>query len=96
MILARNLLRTLHGREIATETGLTHRAVADSERVTEPIAAACNLPAGALRCLTTAWASCLVPWKPVIEQHLGQTMTAVMRGRGVSWEFGPQRRPSVV
>ncbi|MFZ2293442.1 MAG: DUF3363 domain-containing protein, partial [Polaromonas sp.] len=37
----------------------------------------------------------LVPWKPVIEQRLGQTLTAVVRGGGVSWEFGRQRGPSI-
>jgi hypothetical protein len=37
----------------------------------------------------------LVPWKPVIEQRLGQTMTAVIRGNGASWKFGRQRGSSV-
>ncbi|WP_240475933.1 DUF3363 domain-containing protein [Xanthomonas arboricola] len=30
----------------------------------------------------------LVPWKPVIEQRLGQQLTARMRGGGMSWEIG--------
>jgi signal peptidase I len=38
----------------------------------------------------------LVPWKPVIEQRIGQTMTAVIRGNGVSWELGRQRGASVM
>jgi hypothetical protein len=33
----------------------------------------------------------LVPWKPVLEQRLGQSMTAVVRGGSVSWSFGRQR-----
>jgi hypothetical protein len=37
----------------------------------------------------------LVPWKPVIEQRPGQTLTAVVRGGGVSWEFGRSRGPNV-
>ncbi|WP_456085634.1 DUF3363 domain-containing protein [Methylobacillus arboreus] len=32
----------------------------------------------------------LVPWKPVIEQRLGQQVAATMRGGGVSWEIGRQ------
>ncbi|MHB1701949.1 MAG: DUF3363 domain-containing protein [Acidobacteriaceae bacterium] len=36
-----------------------------------------------------------VPWKSVIEQRLGQTMAAVVRGSGVSWEFGRQRSPAI-
>ena len=37
----------------------------------------------------------LVPWKPVIEQRLGQSMTAVVRGSSVNWTFGQQRGMSV-
>jgi hypothetical protein len=37
----------------------------------------------------------LVPWKPVIEQRLGQQIAATVRGSGVSWEIGRQRGPSV-
>ncbi len=33
----------------------------------------------------------LVPWKPVIEQRLGQQLTATVRGGGVSLEIGRQR-----
>lgn len=37
----------------------------------------------------------LVPWKPVIEQRLGQSLAATVRGGHVSWELGRQRGPSV-
>ncbi|WP_433913843.1 DUF3363 domain-containing protein [Brenneria populi] len=36
----------------------------------------------------------LVPWRPVIEQRLGQQIAATARG-GVSWEIGKQRGSSV-
>ncbi len=37
----------------------------------------------------------LVPWRPVIEQRLGQQIAATVRGGGVSWEVGRARGPSV-
>ncbi|HMM72003.1 MAG TPA: DUF3363 domain-containing protein, partial [Rhodocyclaceae bacterium] len=37
----------------------------------------------------------LVPWKPVIEQRLGQQIAATVRSGGVSWEVGRQRGLSV-
>ena len=37
----------------------------------------------------------LVPWKPVIEQRLGQQLAATVRGAGVSWEVGRQRSISM-
>lgn len=95
MILARNLLGTLRGREIdaaaktiAAETGLTYRAVADSESVTGTYRRSVQLACGRFAMLDDDMAFSLVPWKPVIEQRLGQAMTAVVRGNGVSWEFG--------
>jgi hypothetical protein len=37
----------------------------------------------------------LVPWKPVIEQRLGQQLAATVRGDRVSWEIGRQRGMSI-
>ncbi|EHK68067.1 hypothetical protein KYC_02304 [Achromobacter arsenitoxydans SY8] len=37
----------------------------------------------------------LVPWKPVIEQRLGQQIAATVRGSAVSWEVGRQRGASI-
>jgi type IV secretory pathway VirD2 relaxase len=100
--LARNLLATLRGHEIdaaaktiATETGLAHRPVADGERVTGTYRRNVQLASGRFAMIDDGMGFSLVPWKPVIEQRLGQTLTAVVRGGGVSWEFGRQRGPSI-
>lgn len=37
----------------------------------------------------------LVPWKPVIEQRLGQQLAATVRGNGVAWEIGRQKGQSI-
>ncbi len=39
--------------------------------------------------------SSLVPWKPVIEQRLGQSLSAVVRGRSIFWEVGRNRGLSI-
>jgi hypothetical protein len=33
----------------------------------------------------------LVPWRPVIEQRLGQSVAGVMQGGSVSWNLSRQR-----
>lgn len=98
VILVRNLLATLRGRElaaaaqtIAAETGLEHRPVADGERVSGVYRRSVMLASGRFAMLDDELGFRLVPWKPVIEQRLGQAMTAVVRGNSVSWEFGRQR-----
>ena len=102
VILARNLLATLRGREIDTtaktiagETGLVHRTVADGERVTGTYRRSVQLASGRFAMLDDGIGFSLVPWKPVIEQRLGRTVSAVMRGSGASWDMGRQRGPSV-
>ena len=102
VILARNLLATLRGREIdaaaktiATETGLAHRPTTDGERVTGTYRRNVQLASGRFAMLDDGTGFSLVPWKPVIEQRLGQTMTAVVRSSGVSWEFGRNRGSSI-
>ena len=102
VILARNLLATLSDREvaaaaqdIAAETGLTYRAVADGESVTGTYRRSVQLASGRFAMLDDGMGFTLVPWKPVIEQRLGHTLIAVARGSGASWEFRRSRGPSV-
>jgi hypothetical protein len=33
----------------------------------------------------------LVPWRPVLERAMGQTVTGVVGGEGVSWSIGIKR-----
>ncbi|TXH74019.1 relaxase/mobilization nuclease and DUF3363 domain-containing protein [Thiobacillus sp.] len=95
VIIARNLLGTLRGRDIgaaaeaiANETGLTHRNVADGERVGGVYRRSVMLASGRFAMLDDGMGFSLVPWKPVIEQRLGTMVTAVIRGSRVSWELG--------
>lgn len=101
MTLARNLLAILRGREIdtaaktiATETGLAHRPTTDGEWVTGTYRRNVQLASERFAMFDDGTGFSLVPWKPVIEQRLGQTMTAVMRSSVVSWVFGRNRGPS--
>jgi hypothetical protein len=102
VILARNLLGTLRNRElaqaakdIAADTGLEHRPVADGQRVSGIYRRSVMLASGRYAMLDDGMGFSLVPWKPVIEQRLGQQLAATVRGGGVSWEIGRQRGPTV-
>jgi len=38
----------------------------------------------------------LVPWRPVMERHIGKGVSGIVRDRGISWTFGRQRSgPSI-
>jgi type IV secretory pathway VirD2 relaxase len=103
VILVRNLLATLRERDVAAvalriakETGLAHRPVVDGERVSGVYRRNLLLTSGRYAMIDDGMGFSLVPWRPVIEQRLGQTMMAVVRGSGVSWEFGRQLGRNVV
>lgn len=98
VLLARNLLATLRDREltqaakdIAAETGLEHRPAEDRHRVAGIYRRSVMLTSGRYAMLDDGNRFSLVPWKPVIEQRLGQQIAATVRGGGASWEIGRQR-----
>ncbi|MDR2012527.1 MAG: relaxase/mobilization nuclease and DUF3363 domain-containing protein [Rhodanobacter sp.] len=102
VILSRNLLATLRGRElekaakdITAETGLEHRPVADGQRAAGIYRRSVMLASGRYAMLDDGMGFSLVPWRPVIEQRLGQQIAATVRGGGVSWEVGQQRGPAI-
>ncbi|MFA7667809.1 MAG: relaxase/mobilization nuclease and DUF3363 domain-containing protein [Burkholderiaceae bacterium] len=102
IVLARNLLATLRNREltqaardIALDTGLVHRPVADGARVAGVYRRSIMLASGRYAMLDDGMGFSLVPWRPVIEQRLGKQVTAIAHGRGVSWEIGRTRNHSV-
>ena len=102
VILARNLLGTLRNRElaqatkdIAAKTGLEHRPVADGQRVAGIYRRSVMLASGRYAMLDDGMGFSLVPWKPVIEQRMGQQLAATVRGGAVSWEIGRHRGPTI-
>ncbi|MCV0275842.1 DUF3363 domain-containing protein [Pseudomonas aeruginosa] len=102
VILAPNLLASLRGREvaaaaqtIATDTGLEHRPVTDGQRVAGIYRRVVMLASGRYAMLEDGMGFSLVPWRPVIEQRLGQQIAATIRGGGVSWDVGRQKGPVV-
>jgi type IV secretory pathway VirD2 relaxase len=96
--LARDLLRTLRAREldrtakaIAAQTGLKHRPAEDGTPSSGVYRRSIMLASGRFAMLDDGLGFSLVPWRPVIEQRLGQSMTAVVRGDYVVWQFGRSR-----
>lgn len=99
---ARNLLDTLRHREIETvagqiaaDTGLTHRPIGDGDTVNGTYRRSVQLASGRFAMLDDGMGFNLVPWRPVMEQRLGQTITGIVRGNGVSWDLGRSRGPAI-
>jgi len=102
VVLARNLLATLRDRELATagkqlqdETGLSYRPVQDGQQACGIYRQSVQLNSGRFAMLDDGRVFSMVPWRPVIEQRLGQQISGVVRGSSVTWHIGRQRGLSV-
>jgi len=98
LVLAHDLLSTLRdrevaqvGRDLAAGAGLEHRSMKDGNSVRGVYRRSVMLASGRFAMLDDGVGISLVPWKPVLEQRLGQTVSGVMRGSSVSWDLSRQR-----
>ena len=98
VVLARNLLATLRDQELAAvgkslqdATGLSFRPLHNGARVGGLYRRSLQLVSGRFAMLDDGMGFSLVPWKPVVEQRLGQQVSAIVRGSSVTWELGRQR-----
>jgi len=101
-VLASNLLDTLRNRELLEvgkalqdQTGRIYRPLLDGEQVCGVYRRSIQLASGRFAMLDDGMGFNLVPWRPVIEQRLGQQMSAVVHGSSVTWHLGRLRGMSI-
>lgn len=96
---ARDLLATLRGRELDAAaakleagTGLMFRTSAQGESVSGVYRQRLDLASGRFAMLDDGMGFELVPWKPQLDQHLGQRIAGtVTPGGGIDWTIGRRR-----
>jgi hypothetical protein len=93
-----DLLTTLCQREldgiakaIAKETGMAYRPFADGERAAGAHRRMVVAASGRFAMLDDGVGFSLVPWRSVLEQRIGQNLSAVVRGHNVTWNSGRQQ-----
>ena len=94
VILARDLLNTLRRRELdeataklSAETGLAHRPSAEGEHVSGVYRQRVTLASGRFAMIDDGLGFQLVPWRPALEQTLGQQVSGTLTHGGVDWNF---------
>ena len=96
---ARDLLATLRTRELdaaaaklEADIGLPFRKSADGESVAGVYRQRLDLASGRFAMLDDGMGFELVPWKPQLEKHLGQTVSGTLTpGGGIDWTLGRKR-----
>ncbi len=97
VVLARDLLATLRGRELASVgqslqelTGQPYRPIQDGQRASGIYRRSIQLTSGRFVVLEDGVGFSFIPWRPAVEQRRGQQISAVVRGQTVTWQFGQQ------
>lgn len=99
VVFARGLLDTLRRRELdtaavalAAESGLPRSEIAAGDSVTGTYRRRLDLASGRFAMIDGGLGFSLVPWSPMLERHLGQEVSGVLRATGgVDWSFGRKR-----
>jgi hypothetical protein len=98
-----NLLTRLRQRELSRvagklsdELGLTYVKSKSGDRVEGVYRRPVELASGRYALIEKSREFTLVPWRPVLDRHLDQSVSGVMKGDGINWTIGRGRGgPSV-
>ena len=81
------------GQQLATKRpdGLTYAPPRDGAVVRGTYRRAITLISGKFAIIDDERHFTLVPWRAILERHRGREVVGIVRGMGVSWQFGMQR-----
>lgn len=98
VIFARDLLATLRRREldetaaqIAADHGLVHHPPTEGEPVAGTYRQRISLASGRFAMIDDGLGFQLVPWRPALDQYLGQEVRGIATASGVEWSLGRKR-----
>ncbi|MBP7340157.1 DUF3363 domain-containing protein, partial [Niveispirillum sp.] len=93
-----DLLATLRRRELlrvagqlSDELGLPYASVPRGQPVEGTYRRTVTLAGEKLALIERSRDFTLVPWRPVLDRHIGQQVSGTVAGDGVTWNFGRQR-----
>ena len=94
----KHMLATLQRRELlriagqlSDETGLVFRETQRSDRIEGLLKRRVDMTSGKFAMIEKSREFTLVPWRPVLEKHIGKSVSGIMRGNGISWTIGRGR-----
>ena len=83
------------GKKLARQHGLHFRMAKSSERISGTYRQSVQLVSGKYALVERSREFTLVPWRPVIDKALGRQVSGLVRGGGISWDFGRKRGASI-
>ncbi len=90
----RELLRVAN--QLPDEVNMPYREAAEGARIEGIYRRSVDLVSGRFAVIERARDFTLVPWRPVLERHVGKTVSGLVRGDGINWSIGRGRNgPSI-
>ncbi len=98
VLFASDLLATLRRRELdetaaklAGKHGLAHQPPVEGQPISGVYRQRVTLASGRFAMIDDGLGFQLVPWRPALEQHLGQEVRGIATANGIAWSFGRKR-----
>ncbi|RIV91176.1 DUF3363 domain-containing protein [Aurantiacibacter xanthus] len=98
VIFRASLLETLRRRELnhvagqlSDELGLRYTEARSGERIEGVYRRPIELASGRFALIEKSREFTLVPWRPVLDRHVGKQVSGIMRGDSINWTIGRQR-----
>lgn len=85
----RELLRV--AARLSAELSLPFAELEGGERIEGTLVRGVDMASGKHALIERARDFTLVPWRPVLERHIGKPVGGIVREAGISWTFGRQR-----
>ncbi|TIR18306.1 MAG: DUF3363 domain-containing protein [Mesorhizobium sp.] len=93
-----NMISILRQRELnrvagqlSSELGLSYFEAKPGDRLEGKMIRSVELASGKYAVIEKSREFTLVPWRPVLERHVGKEVSGIMSGEGISWTIGRQR-----
>lgn len=83
------------GAQLSSELGLPYVETQSGGRIEGTYRRRLDLASGRFALIDKGREFTLVPWRPVLERHVGKHVSAVARDESISWTIGRRRGPSV-
>ncbi len=93
-ILRRRELMRVAG-QLSEQLGLAYIETRSGEPIEGTLRSSLELASGKYAVIEKSREFTLVPWRPVLDRHIGQQVSGVMRDGGVSWTIGRQKGMSI-
>jgi hypothetical protein len=77
--------------QLSGELGLSFVPAADGERIEGVLRRRVDLASGRFALVESGRDFTLVPWRPVLERHIGKEISGVARHDGINWTIGRGR-----